>query len=370
MILLIGLCYAELGPMFPISGGVVRYPHLVWGSFASYSLGFITWISHGRGAGDRGRGRAHLRDEVRAVHGGVDGERHRGARADPARACSSPSILLAVFVAVNSYGVRLFAQINNVLVWWKLLVIVLVVAVFLVMRPRRRRRWAARRTSRATASRPAACRGIFVAISTAGIVFSYLGFRQGIELAGETKNPKRNIPLAVIGSVADHRASSTCCCRSRSRWAVPGIALAKSGSWAEAVVHERLRPARRDRDASPGSPGSPCCSTSTRSSPRPTPASSTPTIASRVSYAMGRNGNAPRWLARPDNQRRAAGWSLVSTFVVGLVLLLPFPSWQQLVGFITSGDGASRSAPARWWSRRCAASCPTGSGRSGCRAAT
>src|SRR3954469_15761999 len=45
MIMLIGLTYAELGPMFPISGGVVRYPHLVWGSFASYSLGFITWIS-------------------------------------------------------------------------------------------------------------------------------------------------------------------------------------------------------------------------------------------------------------------------------------------------------------------------------------
>src|ERR1700712_1724607 len=45
MIMLIGLTYAELGPMFPISGGVVRYPHIVWGSFASYSLGFITWIS-------------------------------------------------------------------------------------------------------------------------------------------------------------------------------------------------------------------------------------------------------------------------------------------------------------------------------------
>ena len=45
MILAIGLTYAELGPMFPISGGVVRYPHLVWGSFASYSFGWITWIS-------------------------------------------------------------------------------------------------------------------------------------------------------------------------------------------------------------------------------------------------------------------------------------------------------------------------------------
>jgi len=32
-------------------------------------------------------------------------------------------------------------------------------------------------------------------------VFSYLGFRQGVELAGETDNPRRNVPIAVIGSV-------------------------------------------------------------------------------------------------------------------------------------------------------------------------
>ncbi len=28
--------------------------------------------------------------------------------------------------------------------------------------------------------------------------------------------------------------------------------------------------------------------------------------------------------------------SLIVTFVVGLIIFLPFPSWQQLVGFITS----------------------------------
>src|SRR3954452_19407088 len=45
MILLIGLCFAELGTMFPISGGVVRFPHLSFGSFASYTMGFITWVA-------------------------------------------------------------------------------------------------------------------------------------------------------------------------------------------------------------------------------------------------------------------------------------------------------------------------------------
>jgi amino acid transporter len=45
MILLIALVYAELGTMFPLSGGVVRYPHLSFGSFASYTTGWITWVA-------------------------------------------------------------------------------------------------------------------------------------------------------------------------------------------------------------------------------------------------------------------------------------------------------------------------------------
>jgi len=50
---------------------------------------------------------------------------------------------------------------------------------------------------------------------------------------------------------------------------------------------------------------------------------------------MGRNGNAPRALS--CTTRRGAPWvSLLTAFVVGLIALLPFPSWQQLVGFITS----------------------------------
>ena len=49
--------------------------------------------------------------------------------------------------------------------------------------------------------KPQGWHGVFSAIATSGIVFSYLGFRQGVELAGETDNPKRNVPIAVIGSV-------------------------------------------------------------------------------------------------------------------------------------------------------------------------
>ena len=103
-------------------------------------------------------------------------------------------ILMAVFVVINYFGIRWFARINNVLVWWKLFIIVLVVLAFF---------FTAFDGSNFTdhGFKPRGWHGIFSAIATSGTVFSYLGFRQGVELAGETDNPKRNVPIAVIGSV-------------------------------------------------------------------------------------------------------------------------------------------------------------------------
>ena len=45
MIILIALVYAELGTMFPLSGGVIRFPPLSFGSFARCSVGWVNWIA-------------------------------------------------------------------------------------------------------------------------------------------------------------------------------------------------------------------------------------------------------------------------------------------------------------------------------------
>ena len=59
------------------------------------------------------------------------------------------------------------------------------------------------------------------------------------------------------------------------------------------------------------------------------------TVTGRITYAMARNRNAPQALGRTTD-RGVPLISLIVTFVVGLIVFLPFPSWQQLVGFITS----------------------------------
>lgn len=45
MILFIALSYAELGTLFPLSGGVVRIPHISFGGFASFLTCWINWLA-------------------------------------------------------------------------------------------------------------------------------------------------------------------------------------------------------------------------------------------------------------------------------------------------------------------------------------
>ncbi|WP_267256371.1 amino acid permease [Coxiella endosymbiont of Ornithodoros maritimus] len=48
---------------------------------------------------------------------------------------------------------------------------------------------------------PSGWHGIVSALSMGGIAFAFTGFRHGVELAAETKNPRQAIPLAIIGSI-------------------------------------------------------------------------------------------------------------------------------------------------------------------------
>jgi amino acid transporter len=326
MILLIGLVYAELGTMFPLSGGVVRFPHMSFGSFASYTTGWITWLAAATVAPIEVEGALQYATKYaplttsKTLADGTSVHTLTGLGYGVAAAG------LALFVVINYVGVRWFARVNNVLVWWKLAIISLVVIAFFVT--------AFHGTNfTALGFKPQGWHGVFTAIATSGIVFSYLGFRQGIELAGETDNPKRNVPIAVVGSVVLTGIIYILLQTAFIGSLDPSI-LHKSGSWGNLNFTNDFGPLAAlatilglgwlavllyiDAIVSPGDTGLIYT-----------------TITSRISYAMGRNGNAPAALSKTTN-RGVPLVSLVVTFIVGLIIFLPFPSWQQLVGFITS----------------------------------
>ncbi len=332
MILFIGLTYAELGTMFPLSGGVVRFPHFAFGSFASYTTGWVTWLAAASTAPIEVLAALQYANNyipnLMVPHNKLPILTPMGYIAAAA--------LMFLFSLVNVIGIRWFSRLNNALVWWKIAIILIVVVSF----------FSAEFDSShfAYAAQggfmPFGWHGVFSSIATAGIIFSYLGFRQGVELAGETDNPSRNVPIAIIGSLLVC-AVIYIALQIAFIGALPGAALANG--WANigttfsgGIEHKLIlfgplatlsmtlgltwlaRLLYIDAFISPADTGLIYT-----------------TVTARLSYAMGRNGNAPASLAKVNDH--GVPWvSVIVAFVVGLIFFLPFPSWQKLVGFVTS----------------------------------
>src|SRR5712671_6706001 len=44
VVIILALCHAELGAMFPVSGGTARFPHFAFGSVAGIGFGFFAYL--------------------------------------------------------------------------------------------------------------------------------------------------------------------------------------------------------------------------------------------------------------------------------------------------------------------------------------
>ncbi|MFE9423260.1 APC family permease [Kitasatospora sp. NPDC006697] len=320
-IVLLALVHAELGGMFPVAGGTARYPHYTFGGLAGMSFGWFSWLQAATVAPI----------EVEAMIG-YAGHWHFAQGFLHANGTLTPSgfavavLLMAVFVAVNFLGVRLLARTNSVATWWKVFVPLATIFVLAItnFHP-------SNFTSHGFL--PFGAKGVLGAISTSGIIFALLGFEQAIQLSGESKNPKKDIPRAVLGSVFIGAAIYTLL-QVVYIGALPGASFAKG--WANLAYEGISGPFAGlatvvglgwlawvlyvDALVSPGGTGL-IYTTST----------------SRISYGLSRNGYAPQLFERTD--KRGVPWfGLAISFVTGVVCFLPFPSWQQLVSFITSAS--------------------------------
>lgn len=333
MIIFIALCYAELGTMFPVAGGVVRFPHFSFGSFASYTVGWITWLAVASTSA------IEVMAALQYSTNYVPWLERLDATGSPVLTGAGFGVavgLLALFSVVNVLGIRWFARLNTTLVWWKLFIITLVIVVFLLTVFQ-----GANFTDKAAGGwLPFGWPGVFSSTATAGIVFSYQGFRQGVELAGETRNPQRNVPIAIIGSIAIVGVLYIAL-QIAFIGALPQGALAHGWAHIGTNFSNGL-----DEIAATYGPLAALATVMGLTwlaillyidafvSPADTGLIYT-TVTSRISYAMGRNGNAPRSLAKVS--KRGVPWvSVILTFVAGCIFFLPFPGWQKLVGFTTS----------------------------------
>ncbi|MEW1910005.1 APC family permease [Kitasatospora sp. NPDC085895] len=320
-IVLLAFVHAELGGLFPVAGGTARYPHYAFGGLAGMSFGWFSWLQAATVAPI----------EVEAMIGYAGHwEFAKGFLSDNGTLTPSGFVvavlLMGVFVAVNFLGVRVLAHTNSVATWLKIAVPLATILVLAVTNFH-----GGNFTSHGFA--PFGIKGVLAAISTSGIIFALLGFEQAIQLAGESKNPKRDIPRAVLGSVAIGTLiyvllqvvfiaalPGTAFAKGWENLDFPGISGPFAGlatlvglGWLAWVLYF-------DAIVSPGGTGL-IYTTST----------------SRISYGLSKNGYAPQLFERVD--KRGVPWfGLAISFVTGVICFLPFPSWQELVGFITSAS--------------------------------
>jgi amino acid transporter len=325
--LVLALVHAELGAMFPVSGGTARFPHYAFGGAVGASFGWFSWLQAATVAPIEVSAMITYAQHYEFAHSWVK----PGSGVLTTTGIVVAVILMAVFVAINFLGVRLLANTNSAMTWWKVAVPLLTIIVlsFANFEPSN--------LHAADGFAPSGLKGVLEAVSTGGIIFSYLGFEQADQLAGEAKNPKRDIPFAIIGSMLigtviyvllqiafifslpKTAIGQTWTDKSHDAYYTlftspfAEIATLVSVGWLATIIY-------LDAIISPGGTGVIYT-----------------TGSSRVAYGLSRNGYVPsvfEW----TNSRGVPWVGLIAAFITGCICFLPFPSWQSLVGLITSAS--------------------------------
>jgi amino acid transporter len=334
-VIILALVHAELGGMYPVSGGTARFPHFAFGSVAGISFGFFSWLQAVTVAPIECF--AVMQYGSYYWHGVFNGTTGNVTTTGFVMTI----ILMAVFTAINFLAMRLFSRINSAITWWKVIIPVATILILLF-------KFHPKNFSSGGGFIPTGVttKDILAAIPGAGIVFAYLGFEQADQLAGEVKDPQRNLPRAIIIAIllgtaiyillqvvfigamdpsllAHHGFLGAVCppapahCSSAVSEVAAGpfaaVASLAALGWLATIL-------RIDAFVSPFGTGL-VYETST----------------SRVGYGLARNRYYPQFFGKVD--KRGVPWiSLILAFVLGLVFLLPFPSWHSLVSLVTSAS--------------------------------
>ena len=322
VVIVLALCHAELGAMYPVSGGTARFPHFAFGSVAGIGFGFFSYVQAVTIAPIECY--AFIQYAAYYWHGlfNADTGKITGL------GLVITVILMAIFTAVNFLAMRIFANVNSAITWWKVAVPVLAIIVLLTkFHP-------ANFTAGGAGFMPGGVHGLFAALPLAGIIFAYSGFEQADQLAGEIKNPGRNLPRAIIIAVligtVIYTLLQVAFIGALNPAQIPhglqhitnpliiegpfaGVAALAGFAWLAHIL-------RVDAFISPSGTGL-IYTTGT----------------SRVSYGLARNRYAPQFFGK-TNANGIPWVGLIFAFLFGLLFLLPFPSWRSIVGIITGAS--------------------------------
>ncbi|GAB7546236.1 amino acid permease [Cupriavidus sp. CuC1] len=188
------LCYAEFASAIPVSGSIYTYSYATLGEIVAWMIGWDLLLEYGLATSAVSVGWSgyfqslmagfglHLPAMLTAAPGAVPGVQ---------TLFNLPAAVIMLLITwVVSYGVRESARLNNVMVAIKIAVVLLFIGVGVWhVKPANWQPFA-----------PFGLDGIFNAAAL--VFFAFIGFDAVTSAAEEVRNPRRDLPIGIIGSLA------------------------------------------------------------------------------------------------------------------------------------------------------------------------
>jgi amino acid transporter len=184
---LVALVLAELGASRPESGALVRWPLYASGPLVAAIVGWVVLLSIGAATASEASAVAQYAN--RYIPG-----LYQNHVLTPWGLVASIA-LLAALVLLNWFGIRLFARINTLVTTLKFVVPGLTIIVLLLSG------FHSGHLTDEGGFAPYGWSAVLSAVTSGGIIFAVNGFASVIELSGEAKNARRDVPRAVLAAI-------------------------------------------------------------------------------------------------------------------------------------------------------------------------
>ncbi|MBP9721920.1 MAG: APC family permease [Gammaproteobacteria bacterium] len=329
IVMVIAVVFAELSAMLPVTGGIARYAQFSHGGFVSFVMTWITWVAY-----------------ILIPTAEVQALLQYSANYYPQLITITPNyathlsalgiitaiILLVLMSYVNILGIRFATQFNKYLVYVKLLVPILVAIVLM----NTAFHWE-NLTAVAEVDSSENFKNMLKALPLAGIIFSYFGFRHSVELGGEVKNPQVTLPLALLGSILICMVIYTLV-QTAFIASMPPELL--TNGWSNFSFSNYLG-VKQGSDSGPFVAIASILGLSLLVKIIFFDALISPfgsalmvvTTNARINYAMAVNGYFPKFFLKLNN-KEAPYYAILINLIFGLIMLVPFPGWQEMISLI------------------------------------
>ena len=188
------LCYAEFASAIPVSGSIYTYSYATLGEIVAWMIGWDLLLEYGLATSAVSVGWSGYFQSLVAGFGvklPAALTAAPGAVPGVATMVNLPAVLIMLAITwVVSYGVKESARLNNVMVAIKISVVLLFIAVGV---------WHVKPVNWQPFA-PFGMTGVFNAAAL--VFFAFIGFDAVTSAAEEVRNPSRDLPVGIIGSLA------------------------------------------------------------------------------------------------------------------------------------------------------------------------